>query len=418
MIRKGDGIITTKRALALGGGIDQLKLIDEFKRRGYYVIAVDKNEGAPGREKSDEFYPVSTTDEKKILELAVEKRVSVIGVVSAERPLLTATSVCEKLNLYYPISHSQALQVTNKETMKKIFVESGIPTSKHATVKTIDEFRLKSSYLQYPIVIKPVDSSAARGIHKISNEFESVDKVKDALQSSWSETCIIEECYKGQEISVDAVAINGETYVLMISDNYTMEAGDKFGLIRKSAYPSSISAQVKLRVLQIASEITQAFGITNSLLFFQMMVDNSDVYVIEFSARNAGGSKHFFIPLVTGLNIIDLYVRILLKEKIPNLLVNEISQHVSVNYIYCYEGCVNSIKGLDELYRDDLIIYYQLYKPPGHFSKGMNSGADRVGVFFTKSDTAESLALKNRFIDQSIKFLNDKGEDIMVHGIY
>lgn len=408
-----------KKALALGGGIDQVKLIKEFKSRGFYVIVADKDINAPGKKYADEFYPISTMEKEKLLELAQKEQISTVGVMSADQPLLTAAFISEQMGLYYPISYEQAKQVTNKSAMKRKLIESVIPTPKHITISSKSDFYQSEAILKFPLVIKPVDSSAARGVFKIkkSNEFD--ERFYDALQYSNTKVCIVEEYLDGHEISIDAVVKKGKATIIMISDNYSLNYDYKIGLMLRSKYPPSISKEVENKIIKIVNDVVRVFRINDSLLFLQMIVRGNSVYIIEFSTRNAGGSKHKFIEIVTGEDIVGLYLDLLLKENVDKeLMVNRHKIHVSVNYIYCKKGHLSSIKGIEELYKQGVIFYFELYKPLPNYTEGFFSGADRIGVFIIIDNAFDKVVEKNRIVDNTIKLLNNDNEDIMVHGLY
>ena len=55
-----------RKVLVLGGGFEQLPLIQILKKENFFVILVDKNKNAVGKKLADQFYNVSIKDYTKI----------------------------------------------------------------------------------------------------------------------------------------------------------------------------------------------------------------------------------------------------------------------------------------------------------------------------------------------------------------
>ena len=83
----------------LGGSHFQVPAIKYAKSAGYYVITADYLPDNPGHKYSDEYYNVSTINDKKVLNLA--ERLKIDGIISyASDPGAPAAAyVAEKLSL-------------------------------------------------------------------------------------------------------------------------------------------------------------------------------------------------------------------------------------------------------------------------------------------------------------------------------
>ena len=144
------------KALVLCGGIPQAALIEELKSRGIYMILADMNPNVMARPYADAFYPVSVLDVDAVKQLAIEQKVDMVLTACADQVLLVQAQVSEELGLPCYIDYKIAKDVSSKELMKKVFVEHGIPTSRHVIMGEFDEEKVKD--LLYPIIVKPVDS--------------------------------------------------------------------------------------------------------------------------------------------------------------------------------------------------------------------------------------------------------------------
>ena len=155
------------KALVLCGGIPQVALIKELKRRGIYTVLADMNENVVGRKYADKFYPVSVLDVNGVKSVAEKENVNFVITACADQVLLVQAQVSEMLGLPCYISCNTAKAVSRKEIMKRGFHENGIPTSKHVVMKYFNEKLLTD--LSYPLIVKPVDSYSSRGVKKVFN---------------------------------------------------------------------------------------------------------------------------------------------------------------------------------------------------------------------------------------------------------
>ena len=65
-------------ALVLGGTVPHMELIRQLKERGYYTILIDYLDNPPAADVADEHIKESTLDEEKVLEIAKQRRASLV----------------------------------------------------------------------------------------------------------------------------------------------------------------------------------------------------------------------------------------------------------------------------------------------------------------------------------------------------
>lgn len=408
---------TVRRALVLGGGIDQLALVDAFRARGYEVLVVDADANCPGRDRGDIFCKISTIDEDAVLEYARREGVCVAGVISSDRPLRVAARVNAELGHPFPLTYDQAVAVTEKPRMKMTLEAAGVPCARYVTVRNCEDYRRLEGMLRLPLVIKPADSSASRGISFVRAESELPAAVERALAASRSGFCVVEEFAPGQEISVDAVVLDGVPHVLMITDGLVSRRPGRFGLYLANIYPSSISAAARASVRDIIGRVAAHLGVRNSLFFFQMMVEGDLVRVIEYSARNAGAAKSRFIRTVLDYDIVQLYVQLLFDEE-PALPKPSRMSSAALIFLYGNHGLVGSWQGFDDLVRAGVIDWYEKFKPVGARCDGLQSGADRLGVYAVTAENAGSLDIKRREVESRVSIMDSEGRDMLVRDFH
>ncbi len=407
-----------KRVLVLGGGADQALLVNEFKRRGWLVTIMDYYANPPAKAVADRHYQESCYDEEAACTIARRDGVARVATACTDQPLLVAARVSERHGLPFPISAALAQELTNKPLMKARMVRAGLPTARHAVV-TGDGRNLpvELAALRYPLIVKPADSSGSRGVLAIARPQELPAALKAALSFSRCATAVVEEFIDGYEVSVDALVVGGRAQVVMASDNLKVRREGKTALTARSQYPSRLPASMRPELDRIVNGLAACFGLVDSPLFVQLLATGERLYVVELSARLAGGSKPLFIQGAVGVDMLAAYVSQLLGEPValrptprPGVLVTQ--------YLYCNPGTIREFSGLDAVCREGYVERVALYRQPGDVIKGWEHGGDRAGACFMGGPDFESVRRNDAAVEARIAIYDDHGTDLLIRGLH
>lgn len=401
------------KALVLCGGFPQLYLIENLKRRGFCVILADKNSAAPAVKYADAFFPVSTLDVDGIRNLAITEKVDFIFSVCADQMLLVAAQVSEELGLPCYINYETAKNVSNKEYMKRIFVENGIPTSKHIVRGELNPGDV--DVMSWPLIVKPVDCYSSKGVKKVGSEEELISAFTDAVSLSRTNTAVIEEYVGGDELSVDLYIEEGIAKILCIRILDKIPGSNGF-IICRGRYPASLSAKMQRKVQEIGQKIADAFGLINTPMLIQMKIDGDKVYVIEFCARTGGGIKYRLMPYVAHFDVVDAVVELTLGHK-PHYDSWKLKKYIIDEFLYCKPGKLDHLEGFEELKKDSVISHWEQFKARGHCFAEVSSSGDRVAYFSVEADTLEELERKYETAGERVRALGTTGEDLIRHDI-
>lgn len=402
------------KALVLAGGFPQIELIKNLKNRNIEVVVADYNEEPIAKKYADKFAQISTLDIDAIRRLAVDEEVDFLITVCTDQALHTVAKVSEDLGLPCYIDYQTAQNVTNKQHMKKVFVEYHIPTARHVVLNKFDEAAIAA--MRYPLIVKPVDCNSSKGVRRCENIVEVKEYFKEAVCFSRTNTAVIEEFIEGEEISVDVYVEDGKAHVLCISKSEKIADKDKFVIFR-ALYPAAISAGEVSKIEIIAQQIAEAFNIKNSPMLIQILSDGDNVFVIEFSARSGGGVKYLLIKRVSGFDVIDAVIELTLGNR-PHVAKSQSQLQCIVNdFIYCYPGKFDHLEGFEELLSEGMIKDYYLFKWRGaEFSEICASG-DRIAGYTITAYTPEEIIKKHKVVRNSIKVISDTGEDMARHDL-
>lgn len=400
--------------LVLAGGFPQIELIRQLHERGYFVILADYNEEPVARSCSDKYYRVSTLDIEAIKKIAINENVIFLITVCTDQALVTVAKVSQDLGLPCYLDYPTALNVTNKQYMKSIFLQKEIPSSKFLICKELNYLTI--SNMTFPLIVKPVDCNSSKGVKKAQNFSELEKYFNEAQILSRSHGVIIEEYIDGVELSVDAYVENGKSYVLCVTVSEKIPDSEKFVIFR-TQYPAIISNSIKKQISQIVQQIADAFLLKNCPLLVQCLTKGDNCSVIEFSARTGGGVKHFLIRNVTGFDpikaIIDLTLGIIPHYEqsliTPKYLIDE--------YVYCKPGVFDHLEGAEELKKMKIITDFYLFKWKGYKFDEISNSGDRVAGFTIQDKSFEGLLGKHEKAYNTFKVIDNNGYDIMRHDI-
>ena len=398
------------KALVIAGGVPQIELIKQLKGRGITTVLADGNPNAVARDFADIFYHVNIFDISAIREIAEKEKVDFLLTVCADQVLLVVAEVSEMLGLPCYIDFKTAQDVSDKIRMKRIFKQSGVPTTDYVETDHLDMDAI--SHLRYPLVIKPVDAYSSRGVRKAVNEEELKQFYAEAQQISRSGGVIVEEFFSGDEISVDAFVVDGKAKILSVTNSEKVKDDNRFVIFR-GRYPAAATESVLKKIEDIAQKIADGFGLVNSPLLIQLLNNGTDVSVLEFCARTGGNMKWLLIKYSSGVDVITATIDITLGKK-PDLELKDTGNKIVVNdFIYCQPGVFDHFEGFDEMVEQGYINEFRPVRPKGTEMRGVTSSGDRVAGMNIVANSIEEFNEKEKKIIESVRVIDTCGRDIM-----
>lgn len=399
------------KALVLAGGIPQIELIKELKKRGYQTVLADYTEHPVAESYADRFYRESTLDIDAIRRIAINERVDIIITCCTDQALNTVSKIAEELGLPCYVNEMTGTAVTNKQYMKRIFIDNNISTAKF---EIVDE-KKQCSLSQYPLVVKPVDCNSSKGVVKVFDQVERDIAITEAIGLSRTHRAIVEEYIDGKEVSVDIFVTNGNAKVLCTSVSEKIEDKHKF-VIYRGRYPAEISSYVRAQIKETAQQIVHAFRLDNCPMLMQVLVSENNIYVVEFSARTGGCIKFRLIEWASGVNVIKATVD-LFEKKIPQINPEVSDKYVVDEFIYCESGIFDHIEGIETCIEDGLLKEQYLLKVKGTEMSSVSSSGDRIAAIIYVADSYEDYVDKHNEVIKRIKVINNEGKDIMRHDL-
>ena len=296
----------------IGASYLQEPLIQKAKDLGMetHVFAWAAND--VGEESADYFYPISIVEKDEILKKCQEIDIDGICSVASDLAVITVNYVATKMGL---VSNSMECvsNVTNKHNMRRRFDENNCPSPKSFQICNINE--INNLYIDYPVIVKPVDRSGSRGITKLNSKKGLKEAVKRAMDLSFEKAALIEEFVEGQEYSVEYISWGGHHEFLALTKKYT--TGNPHYIETGHIEPAGVSEGLLVKIKGVIENALDSLQIKYGASHSEIKVsDDGDIKIIEIGARMGGdfiGSS--LVQISTGYDFIQGVIDVALGKK-------------------------------------------------------------------------------------------------------
>lgn len=343
-----------KRLLILGGINLACEIVETAKKYGIYTMVTDYLEDSPAKKIADEAFMVSTTDIKALVKLCREKKVDGVFTNFIDSLLPYCRELCERLDMPFYLDEFLIREYGTKHLFKRLCNEYGIDTPKQYVLT--EEFLPKHlNAIEYPVIVKPVDSSGSKGITICHTENELKDGYLNALSFSRSRTIVVEHYFDSEEITVNYVMNDGKISLTSIHDRYFNREQD--GFIRVPdiyIYPSKYTDMFLNNINDRVINMLEKTGFKNGSIFMQACVEDNKVYFYETGTRLNGCKIFHIVEDDCGYNALERMIKFALTGSMGEPKAEEcVNPHLKNWYttmsILVRPGKISKINGIEEI---------------------------------------------------------------------
>jgi biotin carboxylase len=381
-----------KTVLFVGAGRHQRRAILHAKERGLRVAAVDRNPEAPGLAEADIAKVVDFADAAAVLKATARIKLDGVLTVSADRAVPVVAAVAEARGLP-GIGVETAHLMTNKIAMRARLADAGVPQPRFAALRTISETRRAADEVGFPSVLKPVDSGGQRGVFRVESLDEIHAHLHEALVASPTGEAILEEFVEGIEMNGIVIARHGEVLPLTLSDRLR-PPGIGFGVGWIHVYPATIYGAQLEESERVAAHTVHSLGLRTGIAFPQLIAaPDGRVVVVECAARIPGGQMADLVRWATGVDLVDVQIRVALGEDLPDELVTaRFRQPLAIRFLTASPGPlptgrVKRIGPLDKVLAFPGVVQADVYLQVGETIRPVRLDGDRRGYVIATADT-------------------------------
>ncbi|PIR83400.1 hypothetical protein COU19_00365 [Candidatus Kaiserbacteria bacterium CG10_big_fil_rev_8_21_14_0_10_56_12] len=399
-----------KTILILGAGKEQVNAIDRAKEKGIRTVVFDMNPEADGASHADEFYPVSTRDVEAITSFVQEYKKKIDGVMTIASDIPHCVSAAAEILRVPHIPRAVAEVCVNKLEMKEVLQKGGVNVPAFVEVSSLEDLTAFIDRVGYPVVLKPIDNSGARGISRLTERSDLKEALAYAQKHAFSGRCIAEKYIDGLQISTEGLMYKDTFYCTGFADrNYVRVTDESTHLVEDGGdIPTVLPDDKKRLVEEHFEKAVRALGIDWGPAKCDLILGtDGKVYIIEIAARLSGGNFCYDkVPWSTGVDIVDILIDMAVGNDVdPQRFVPTKHMATSQRYFFPPPGTVTDILGVDEALKLPHIKKIDIWVKKGDIVPPAINHPSRIGYVIALTDTLDEAVSAAEKAVNTIRFV-------------
>ena len=412
-----------KKILLLGSSLGTLDIIKYAKKNGAVTILADNLpvDKSIGKQFADENVLISTADIEALKKYVKDNEVDGIFAGISEFNLLKAMELCQFFRFPFYCTKEQWDIIADKERFRNLCVMYDVPSPK--TYYSGDDVpREIFDIIQFPVIVKPVDSTASVGI-SICENLEDLNKaIPFAIKNSGKKRIIVEEFFEGEEFTAHYSIVNGEVSLTCIDNRVPIAVNGGFVTTVPLAriYPSTFIVNYIEQVNDKMMALCKSLKLNTGVLFVQGLYNrqSNKFSIFEAGLRCAGEVPYHIIEKVNGLNFMNNFVDYALSGKVLKYDISKEDpffkgKSCCVTSFVSKGGTVGRIIGYNEIQNKvKSIINSECRYKEGDVTPSGNTLHQIMLRFVLVCDNIEQMIRDVEIINNSVKVLDEKGDDL------
>jgi biotin carboxylase len=385
-----------KAFVLTGGSRSQLGLLEQARALGHEVCVVDGSERAPLLVEADHAIVRSFADVNGVIRDLEARGIEPVAVATmgSDQAVLPTAQLAERLGLPgLPVETART--VADKRRMRAAFERAKVRCPKGREAASFAEAEQAFHQLGAPVVVKPVDGSAQRGVTEVRVEGELAPAVDRALEASRAGAIVLEQYLDGDEFTVNGFLLEREYFPMSVTRRL-LHPPPPLGVCIAHRYPSLLANERPL--FELAHQASLAVGLETGPSYVQVRMRDGQPWAIEVGARLGGGKDAELAKLVTGFDAIRANVRWVLGELTRDDLGHgePVAECGQVRFVVAPPGEIVRLDASPALALDG-VHEAGFYWREGMTLPPLTSGAERLGyLLLTAADEDELDALTER----------------------
>lgn len=420
MERKFEG----KTLLVLGSSTGAVDIVKYARENGADVTVADYCDPSqsPAKMVADQALMISTSDVDKLEQYVREKHIDGVFAGISGFNILKAMEVSKRCGLWFYCTLEQWNKIEVKDGFRKLCEQYGVPCPRTYFIGG-DSSKIPLKELSYPLVIKPIDSGASRGVFICASEDELIDHFDEALDQSPASKIIIESFESGEEFTAHYVVKEGKAKLVCIDDRHpvALHEGTVTTIPIARVYPSKSLERYLEHVDKPMVALIESLNLENAVCFVQGLFDEhtNAFSVFEAGMRSAAELPNRLLARITGNDYMHFLVDMLLVGSSDyDSMADDPGLGGSVCAIVSIAargGTVGAIEGLEESCESlKSVIDYESRYPVGSVVPDGDTLSQLMIRFVMVCDSKEELAHDIAYLNEHVQVFDDKGVDMAV----
>jgi len=409
-----------KTLLLMGGGAYANDIKRYKDKEGFRIVALGRDADTPIARISDAFYQVDTQNVDGVVEVVKKEGVKGIFVGSSEVNIDPAIKVSEITGVNFYTNRKQWDILANKARFKDYCREYGVPV--------VPEFDIKPGYtredvakLSFPVLLKPTDSSGARGMNACYRAEDFDAFYEEALKWSAKKEVIVEELITdADEVFFQYTIADGETSLTSCFTKVFVHSENKELILPIfHMYPSKYIDEYYANVHESVKALFKALDVQNGVMTLQSFYKNGKFYIFEAGFRMGGAQNYIFSEYQNGTNSLEYMINFALTGKMSDIDIvekdNARFRHPCCNYyVGLKAGIIQKMGGVDEVRKMAGVLNVTVMSREGEEVLETNA-LERICLrIHVVGETPELLAENLVAISNTLKIMSTEGNEMQL----
>lgn len=416
-----------KRLLILGGSRISCEIVRHAKAMGVVTGVTDwyALDRSPAKQMADEAYYVSTSDIDAMEKLIRDNKFDGIITGFTDSVLPYYAEICERVGFPSYGTRKQFEIFIDKQKYKKLMHDFDVPTIPEYTI-SVDQFEESVADVVYPVIVKPSESSGARGISICYSKEELRDAIRIASDTSESDEILIERYIDEPEATIFWLFVDGKYYVMMVGNRHVKHNQD--GVIPLPAgytYPSAVQPRFLAETAPKMEKMFRSIGIKDGMMFMQSKIVDGECWVYDIGYRLTGSLEYINLKGICGYDPMDMLIRFALTGDMgePEIM-QKVDPYFGGKYAYnvsllCKPGKIAKITGLDEIEQLPGVLKVVVAHPEGDvITQKMKGLLAQITIrVLGKADNIEQMKEEMLEIQSLAHVISSEGEEMILPGM-
>lgn len=334
-----------------------------------------------------------------------------LGIIAADDMASEIAAATAKV-LGLPHNPPDAIQYTRwKNKARAILKKSGLPVPTHWIARLAEVISGQVPDVDFPVVAKPVNLSASRGVIRANNCSELIEAAKtiNRIVSQLPEDAarsmlLIEQFIPGREIALEGILKNGDLNTIALFDKPDPLEGPYF---EETYYvtPSRLSQSLQEKAMQTIERACQAYGLRTGPIHAELRFHDDIPYIIEVAARTIGGECARLLEYASGYSLESLVIKYAMGDVVD---IESFDKAAGVLMIPTpRSGILRRIEGILGAQKIPNINAIHIAIREGHELVSLPEGASYLGFVFASADTPEQVEAALRRAHSELKIIVD-----------
>jgi hypothetical protein len=342
-----------KKLLILGGNPETASVVIIAKKMGLITYVVDLVNNSPAKRVCDYSFTGNAADVKLLTKIILDNNIEGVLVGVADILVPAYEEVCRLFNFPCYANLSGIKVFASKDGFINACKRFGLLTIPNYTEYILLNKNIDS--IEYPVMVKPVDSGGGVGMSIANDYFELIKSVNKAKLSSRVGRYICEKyMINGQDIQAYYTIVDGEIFLSSIVDRTTNKSQGNLSPVCIGALYNSKFINLYIETFNSKFiELIKYTRVENGVLSVQCFVDEGKIYPYDPGFRLQGEGQHLMLNAINGFDHREMLINFSLNNPMWKGNFAEINDLYLKNksacsvWILLRSGLISNIEGID-----------------------------------------------------------------------